>query len=189
MFGRKKENDWPFAVTNAAIRYRVAKPEFPGVENFDCGSEWWSKEVNDYVHAKTWADHAVIIPLEFGLDGDSIGFAFLALNRKPHPDSTSSERAVYQVVVYAGINIGYQGVDDPGSPGREHLSVTMFRGIEEHSRKLEQHPVGVWLQVRAKNTHAIKFYRLRMGFVDDSRGVHISEDKAYAPTIEMRKAL
>jgi hypothetical protein len=189
MFDRRRlEEDWPFEVSNAEIRYRVARPDSSGIDTFDCGNEWWAAEVNEYVRERSWVDHAVIVALEFGCRGETVGFAFVVLTKKRHPDSSTPDKALYEAVVYAGINMKFQGQPDLGTPekDRQNLSVTMFRGIEEHARRLPEQPVGLWLQVREANQHAIRFYE-RIGFVTDSRGVFKSTDKAQAPTIEMRK--
>lgn len=189
MFGRRRlKDEWPFEVSNAAIRYRVARPDSRGIDSFDCGSQWWAAEVNEWVRGRDWVDHPKIVALEFGLDGDTVGFAFVVLNKKRHPDSSAAEKAIYEIVVYAGVNTKFQRKLDPGTPkeAQENLSVTMFRGIEEHARQLPEQPVGIWLQVREANEHAIRFYSM-IGFVTDSRGVYVSTDHAKKPSIEMRK--
>jgi len=174
VLGRRKiEEDWPFAVSDAAIRYRVADGLGRSAEDFDCGPGWWAEEITEYVRAKSWVDHRVIVPLEFGLAGKSVGFAFLVLGPKRHPDASSSTKAMYQMVVIAGIDKQFQGTEDPDAPPRapgdkrrQNLSVTMFRGIEEYSRGRPEQPVGLWLQVRVENERAIGFYR-KIGFEPD----------------------
>jgi GNAT superfamily N-acetyltransferase len=198
VFGRKSiEEAWPFAASNAAIRYRVASPYASGVRRFDCGPEWWAREITEFVHSRRWANKPYIAALEFGLNGRSVGFAFLVIDKKRHPDWASGEKANYQLVVMAGVHKRYQGKEDPKAPfrtdkpsKRESLAVTMFRGIEEFGRSRPEGLAGMWLQVRAENARAIACYE-KIGFIHDRArgvdGVYTSEDKANAPTRDMRK--
>lgn len=188
MLGRKRrpiEEEWPYPVPNAAIRYRRASPNSPSTETFDCGAEWWAEEINVFVRKAEWANKP-FESLEFGLNRKSVGFAFLVVSRQRYPDSESEQKAPYELVIMAGISLQFQGQVDPGSSSGEHLSDTMFRAIEMIARQAEEPVVGLYLHVREPNTRARAFYE-RFGFVvDQAKGVFMS-GRDPKPTLEMRK--
>ena len=171
MPNKQIEQDWPNAIPDSRVRWRVADPTSPSTEVFDSGTEWWAEEVNKYVRRGRWR-----IPgqrnYEFGLDGESVGFSFILPGEEiAHPNADSVERAFYHIILIAGVNVGYQG--DRGPKLDERVSTSIFRMIEALPRDLvddDGRPVGrvvgLMLHVRADNVPARKFYAKR-GFIDD----------------------
>lgn len=177
--------EWDWGIEEAALRYRPADVLYPSVEQFNCGDDWCAAEVNRFVRAARWGNKPNLTALEFGLDGETVGFAFLRLSEMGHPHVGSSDAALYQVILVTGINLAFQRRENPGSSQGERLSTTMFRAIEAEARSAGA--VGLHLQVRVENGKARRFYE-RVGFEDDPGGEFL-DGKQAIPTLVMRKQL
>ena len=190
MFGRAKNADWEYEIPGSALRYRFARPS--GMETdkpFHCGDEDWSREINDYVNSQRWAGNELVTPLEFGLDGQSVGFAFVVRSKKGFPTNAGPDKAHYQYITYLGINTGFQRGEDPTSGLR--FSKLMFHVIEGlprevlKNREVVGQVVGLMLEVAVDNIKAIRCYE-RNGFQrDESRPPFQSSAGIFS--IHMRK--
>ena len=185
MVSRRIQQEWPFEVSGSRLRWRYAQPMSPTTESFNCGSEWWDEEVNGYVRAGRW-NRPNQTNYEFGLDGKSVGFAFI----EPGPvtsDDSDAEPQYFLTVLVAGLNTDYQGEKEPGTDVR--FSRRMFDFLESVPRDVEidgrivGRTIGLRLQVREENKGARKFYS-RYGFTDVGEPF---DDRKGRRTIEMRK--
>ncbi len=190
MFKGTRETAWPWKIPGSNLRYRSADPDSPTTADFDCGSEPWAEEINEFVSSAGWVGkNYTCKAFEFGLDGKSVGFAFALPSKQRHPDYAGTTKEHYQFVIYLGINKQFQGATDLKSG--ERLSTLIFRAIESLPRDVFDtsgavigQMVGLMLEVREQNTRAIRCYE-RLGFQkDEARGVFESHGMT---SIWMRK--
>lgn len=190
VFGRNYNASWPWEIPGSALRYRPADPSSETTLDFHCGSEPWAREINDFVNQAGWVGKSYTCEaLEFGLNGESVGFAFVLPSNKPHPDAAGPTKEPYQFVIYLGINTKFQGGRDPKSG--ERLSTLIFQAIENLPREVLDasgavvgQTVGLMLEVCEQNTRAIECYK-RIGFrKDEAKGAFVAHG---LPSIWMRK--
>lgn len=128
---------------------------------FDCGTEPWAQEVNDYIHG----DQADVLgDLATGAEvflyradsGRLVGFGALSGSEWRYPDSRRSRREPLTVLLMYGIHKDYQR--RPLGPVDEHYSRRILRDLIAragfHSERLPL--LGLFVQV--DNRKAIRAY-------------------------------
>jgi GNAT superfamily N-acetyltransferase len=150
------------------------------IDQFDFGTDWWATEVADeFKSRQNWADRHDLFLFYAGtrlVAGARLGFW-----RRPHPHRDSDDRARYYLILSFGVNVPFQGHQDPRSiPLRSYASVILDY-VELRARGRAD-CVGLALHVRVENGRAQRLYR-RHGFVEEA-DVFTEDDRA---TIEMRK--
>ena len=150
------------------------------VDRFDFGTDWWAIEVADeFKSRQNWADRHDLFLFYAGtwlVAGARLGFW-----RRPHPHRDSDDRARYYLILSFGVNVPFQGHQDPGSiPLRSYAGVIL--DYVELRARARVDCVGLALHVRVANERAQRLYR-RHGFADEP-GAFTEDDRA---TIEMRK--
>lgn len=93
--------------------------------------------------------------------GEVVGYATVALCKKPHPGEDARDKALYLMVYVVGIDRRWQGVPHPERPD-DTWAMAIFRWLEAKSRE-DGRCVGLYLRVRAANGRALAFYR-KVGF-------------------------
>ena len=150
------------------------------IDQFDFGTDWWAIEVADeFKVRRNWSERHDLFLFYAGtrlVAGARLGFW-----RRPHPHRESDGRARYYLVLSFGVNVPFQGRQDPGSiPLRSYASVIL--DYVELRARARADCVGLALHVRVANERAQRLYR-RHGFVDEA-GAFIEDGRA---TIEMRR--
>ena len=171
-----------------------ADPNSQSTTDFDCGSEWYEREINNTVQEGKWALNPDVGAFEFFLNGKTVGYAFVVDKRYPYPDWVSTREEYVRVIYTAGINKRYRGKPDPYPGSDETLAEVMFRVIEELPREVIRKDkvvgcvVGLFLKVYVENNHARRFYE-KIKFTQDIPRGETSSAKHPQPTISLRKDL
>lgn len=143
------------------LHYRIANPIDDFVLNFDCGSDAFATEVNNFFRKSKFSKQNTVI-IEFGFpDNEHVGLAALRL-------------VGHTLIVLAlGICPHWQGKSHPMAP--EIRATTMaFLIVEEVAKEQLANQIELW--VRADNMKAIRAYR-KMGleisrtFIDGDKGL------------------
>lgn len=168
------------------LSYALALPDDPHLDSFQSGVD----EVDAYFRTRRWfnAKKGKASPPTYQFrtraDGDVVGYAAVAFQRRPHARDDAEDKAKYLVVYAVGVDQGYQGKANPNAPG-ETYAVSLFKVIEGFAINKDD-CVGLSLWVRANNSRAIVFYE-KVGFVADPGGPVQRADGA--PHLTMRKLL
>ena len=195
MFGLNRKppkGGWP--IERSKMTWLPADPNSQSTTDFDCGSEWYEREINNTVQEGKWALNPDVGAFEFFLNGKTVGYAFVVDKRYPYPDWVSTREEYVRVIYTAGINKRYRGKPDPYPGSDETLAEVMFRVIEELPREVIRKDkvvgcvVGLFLQVYVENHHARRFYE-KIKFTQDIPRGETSSAKHPQPTISLRKDL
>jgi Acetyltransferase (GNAT) family len=166
------------------IDTRLTLPTDVDLDEFDSGVV----EVDDYFQQRQWFNTGkgkAAPPTYTFLEvrtSEVIGYAALVFKNLDHPCDGAGSRAKYLTVYVAGVNLRFQGVENPQSPG-ENYAESVFGAIDELART-KQGCVGLSLWVREDNLRALAFYR-KSGFDMDPSGP-VQRD-AGARHVTMRK--
>lgn len=150
------------------------------VDGFDFGTDWWAIEVADEFRSRqNWAERHDLFLFYAGtrlVAGARLGFW-----RRPHPHRDSNDRARYYLILSFGVNVTFQGQQDPGNVPLRTCASVILDYIELRARGRAD-CVGLALHVRVENARAQRLYR-RHGLVNEP-GTFTEDDR---DTIEMRK--
>lgn len=125
------KNGWP--VPNSALTFKPANPNSPTVDAFDCGDEWFEKEVTQTVHGRKWASRDAWA-YEFFLKGKSVGFVFMVNMKDATPWWDSPDEGYVRYIHTAGINRRFRKMPDPHRDAEVTVAESMFRSLENLPR-------------------------------------------------------
>ncbi|MCB9540999.1 MAG: GNAT family N-acetyltransferase [Myxococcales bacterium] len=143
-----------------------ALPDDPAIDAFTSGD----REVDDYFRCRRWFNAATgqskppTYRFSVRAGGEVVGYATVALCKKPHPGEDARDKALYLVVYVVGVDRRWQGAPHPERPG-ETWAMAIFRWLEAKARE-DGRCVGLYLRVRAANGRALAFYQ-KVGFSID----------------------
>ena len=190
----KNDHEWVWSIPESRMRMRPADPTTDSTAEFDCGDQWYEIEINVAVARGKWGNDPAVAALEFGLEGETVGFAFVINKNYPYPDWGSKTTALTRLIFMVGINRRFRKRIDPYPGSEETLAEVIFRVIENLPREVMKNgePVGevicMLLNVYEDNEHAQRFYN-KIGFRRDAVRPIERTGPNKMPTITLRKDL
>lgn len=137
----------------------------PRVQQFDCGSQTWEKEVSDWIKGSLGSGGALddmanlntAVWLYEEKNGELVGFGSLGQHQLRYADPKKGKLTPMHVIPFLGLARSFWG--KPTGPPQDRYSREIMRDILDEARK---HPSGlraVYLCVHEKNVHAIDLYK------------------------------